>query len=122
MQCSTHCCLLLPHFTCINLTQLALHSGCLPTVLCCLICLLLVVVLQLSRFSFKNWMNAATDLYKSQFMLLNCSTPYVLRQQPRLSRWVQTFKRTTTMVLRRCVSPGKISKTSFHLSWMRAPD
>lgn len=57
--------------------------------------------LQMSRFTYKNWMNAATDLQKTQYMLLGSVPQCVLRSFPRVQRWIQTFKRTTTMALRR---------------------
>lgn len=49
----------------------------------------------------KNWMNAATDLQKTQLDLLNQPVVCVLRSVTRVQRWTQMFKRTTTMVLRR---------------------
>jgi hypothetical protein len=55
----------------------------------------------MSRFTYKNWMNAATDLQKTQHMLLGSVPHCVLRSYPRVQRWVQMFKRTTTMALRR---------------------
>lgn len=55
----------------------------------------------MSRYTFKNWMNALTDLQKTQYMLLGTQPPYVLRSSPRVQRLVQMFKRTTTMALRR---------------------
>ena len=46
-------------------------------------------------------MNAATDLQKTQHQLLNLVVSHILRQHPRVQRWVQMFKRMTTMLLRR---------------------
>lgn len=65
------------------------------SIICC-------AVLQMSRFSYKNWMNAATDLQRTQHMLLDSVPQCILRQHPRVQRWIQVFTRTTTMAIRRC--------------------
>jgi hypothetical protein len=63
----------------------------------------LLVWLQISRFQHKQWLSAAVDLQKQQYMLQGGKPDYWIREHPRMVIFNKTFKRQAAMAQRRCV-------------------
>jgi hypothetical protein len=68
----------------------------LPCCCCCCCC-----ALQVSRYQLKQWLNAATDLMRIQYMLLGGKPEYMIREHPRMRVFSKTFKRRVAMAVRR---------------------
>ncbi len=57
---------------------------------------------QITKFVLKNYLNAATDLQRIQRLLLGDNRPFLkIRQYPRMSQYINTFRRMEAVANRR---------------------